>query len=108
MGYPTGVTGDFGEFKELLLSFKRRIDELERPIGTQVDGVPEAGVASSSSSNFAMTTSYAVVTSTTITIPDGYTRALVSVSAAVCAASGSGGGDRLYGRVRDDDHASTP
>lgn len=35
MGYPSGNASEFGEFKTLILSFKRRLDELERPTGSQ-------------------------------------------------------------------------
>lgn len=56
-------------------------------------------VSSSSSSNFSLSTSYSTVVSATLIVPDGYTRALVSVYAGLSGTTGSTGGDRFYGRA---------
>lgn len=56
----------------------------------------DIGTASASASNFAMSTSYAVKASGTITIPAGYTRADVFCGGSVSGASDSVTGDQLY------------
>lgn len=56
-------------------------------------------VSSSSASNFSLSTSYATVVSTSVTVPAGFTRALVSGYAGITGSTGSTGGDRFYGRT---------
>ena len=55
-----------------------------------------AAVGNSAAAGYTLTTGYATLASFALTVPAGFTRALVSVSVFAAGASGAGSADRIY------------
>lgn len=102
-GYSIPASDPVDQLMRELGDLRRRVSEVEAFTGSEISETVanqvSPSVASASSSNFSLSTSYSTVSSTTITIPTDFTRALVVVVAGVSGATGGTGGDRLYGRV---------
>jgi hypothetical protein len=89
-----------------LVKAEERISELERPTGSQLyDSLANQSspaVAVNSASSFTLTTSYANITSATVPVPTGYTRAVVTAMSGINGVTASGGGDRMLAQVSID------
>ena len=80
-------------------SFQSTIDTLNAQvaaIAAVVNAQVVPGIGSNSATGYTLSTSYATLTSFTLTAPSGYTRALVSVAVFASGTSNSTGPDRVY------------
>lgn len=102
-GYDVTPVDPLDVLRDQLVSLKERVAELERPTGTQLYASLRNPVTPSAAtgygSNFIITTTAAAFASASVTVPDGYTRALVYAGGAANG-SGDGNGCRLSSFVQ--------
>lgn len=102
-GYDVTPVDPLDVLRDQLVSLKERVAELERPTGTQLYASLRnpvfPSVGSASASGFLTSTSWTTHASVGLTVPDGYTRALIYASGALNIGTNNGGGDRMFGRV---------
>lgn len=101
--------GDDDRLAKALAEIRRRLDELERPTGTQLAQSLEQladqlanqvspAVGSNTTGSFTFGTSFANVVSFNFTVPPGYTRAVI-MSGGVVSAGSPAGNDTLTART---------
>lgn len=98
------------ELRAQLLAHQARLDELERPTGTQVAETVatvadlealqiQPAADKNQGTGFTMSTTMTTRATVTFTVPVGFTRALVFGAGFVYSGTAAGGGDRIYGAV---------
>lgn len=103
-GYDTTPTDPLDVLRSQLVDLKARVSELERPSGTQLyeslRNPVYPLVGANYASGFAGTTSYVTRASFSLTVPDGYTQALIYASGFTnMATARSDGSDGYYAKI---------